>query len=205
MTAYHKLFPAVLFLALLPLTACALSGKAIEGKVVEQGTHKPIPNAIVIARWHGTVSALVDAQTVCVHVESATTDAQGNYRLLPWRKSSTMGPVFDVQPIVTAHKPGYRLAEEYPETTPRLVPFTGTRGERLKYLLWVLGTTSCGAQDESEKNLISLRKALYEEALKLAQTKEDQKTVEAIRYDLEILELGFKTAEQRHLERVQKK
>ena len=188
-------------LLLLPLTACARSGKAIDGKVVEQGSHKPIPNAIVIARWHGTVSALVDAQTVCMHVEFATTDAQGNYRLPSWRKPSTMGPVFDVQPTVTAHKPGYRLAEEYPETTPMLVSFTGSRWEKLEYLKRVSNAAGCSDKKEIERNLLPLYRALYEEAKGIAVTKEDREKVETLLFGLESIEFGSMEALNRMTER----
>lgn len=54
--------------------------------VLDEDTHQPIKGAIVVARWVGTISALVDSQTTCYHVESTTTDAQGRYQLPAWTK-----------------------------------------------------------------------------------------------------------------------
>jgi len=75
----------------------------------------------------------------------------------------------------------------------------------LKYLERVFGSTGCGAQDESEKNLIPFLKMLYDEAQDLAQTKDDKKLVEFICYALEKIDLGYEQAQKRHLERVQGK
>lgn len=86
-----------------------------------------------------------------------------------------------------------------------LKPFTGTRGERLEYLSRLHGATGCGAQDDTEKNRVPFLKALYQEALPLAQTEEEKRKVESILYDLEIRELGFEKAQKRYLERAQEK
>jgi hypothetical protein len=47
-----------------------------------------------------------------------------------------------------------------------------------------------------------MRKALYEEAKTLAQTEREKQIVEVFLYGLEIIELGFETAEKRHLQRI---
>jgi len=197
----------------LPLTACALSGEALEGRVLEDGTNKPVPQAIVIARWSGTAFSFVESPSVCVHVLTTTTDAEGKYRFPAWRKDSPIKGVRDVHPIITAHKPGYEAylppgyayTEAFKQNIRYLQPFTGTREERLKYLERVFGSTGCGAQDESEKNLIPFLKALYDEAQGIAQTKDDKKLLEFIRYAMEKIELGYEQAQKRHLERVQGK
>ncbi len=189
---------------LLPLSACGLSGGPLSGQVLEEGTHKPVPGAIVVVKWVGSVPAFADSQTVCVHVESTVTDQQGKYELPGWSKPSTVGPVvMNLGPVVTAYKPSYGWLEKpsQKEEIVYLAQFRGTTSERLDFLLRVLGNTSCGSQDESEKNLINVRKALYEEAQNLSRIKEDGRKVEAILYDLEILELGFETATKRHLQR----
>ena len=178
----------------LPLTACALSGEAIEGKVLEEGTNQPIPNAIVVARWIGTAFSFVESPTVCVHVLTTTTDAEGKYRFPAWRKESPLKGVRDVRPIVTAYKPGYQLAQSYPANNPLLKSFAGTREERLKYLERLSSATRCGEAKESEKNLLPFKKALYEEAHAIAVSKEDKEIVETLLFGLESLELGSKQA-----------
>ncbi len=160
-------FMTLLF-CVLPLSACAVSGSGIEGQVVEQGTNNPISGAIVIARWHGTASLLVDSQTVCVHVESTVTDDQGRFHFSRWYQPPRR-LVSGVQPTATAYKPGYE-GKLFEEKIYHLKPFTGGRGERLRYLRRMSGAIGCGSSGESEKNLYLLRKAIYEEAKQIART-----------------------------------
>ncbi len=198
MKPLHKtLFPLLTALLLLPLVACALSGSAIEGKVVEQGTDKPMAGAIVVARWHGTVTALVDAQTVCVHVESTTTDDQGRFHFPRWYQASN--PLaFNVQPTVTAYKAGYQ-AEAYEEKIHHLKPFAGTREERLKKIAGAAVT--CGSAGDSKKNLLPLYRKLYADALPLVVTKEDKKIINGLLYQIDLIELPYKEAEKKNVER----
>jgi len=165
----------LLMLTLLPLTACGLSGSSVSGKVLEENTGKPIDGAIVIVRWKGYVSAIVDAQTVCVHVESATTDKRGNYKVSGWSKPSTMGPVFDVKPVVSAYKLGYGLPGNPAQKDEDvcLAPFKGTGGDRLVYLERVARSGGCDSAGESRRNLYSLYEALYYEAKTNAAKEED--------------------------------
>lgn len=174
-----RILLAFMVFTVLPLTACALSEGPVEGRVLEEGTGKPIPNAIVIIRWQGYVSSLADTQDVCVHVDTAMTDEQGKYRFPMWSKSSKVGPVFDVKPIVTAYKPDYELSQEYfDKQTYRkniypLKLFTGTREQRLEYLERIARSSGCHAAGESEKNLYPLYEALYYEAKANAAKEED--------------------------------
>lgn len=182
----NRLLPALIsLLLLLPLTACGLSSGSISGKVLEEGTGKPISGAIVVVRWKGYVSAIVDAQTVCVYVESATTDERGKYRVGGWSKSSTMGPVFDVKPVVSAYKVGYGLPSVPAQKDEEvyLALFKGARGERLKYLMRMLSATSCPSAGSSSKNLYPMYKAMYEEAKLISVTAEDSKAVSILRQE----------------------
>ena len=203
-----------LFLLLLPLTACGLSGGPLEGRVLEAGTNKPIPGAIVIVRWQGTYSQIVDSQDVCYHVESATTDAEGRFRTSGWVEQKMRGPFFSPGGWdITAYKAGYETdwpaaysaTEDYKRNIRYLKPFTGTKAERLKYLERLNWVTRCGAAEESEKNLLPLRKALYREARGIAASEEDERIVRGLLSDLEILELGYEEALKRALERAGEK
>lgn len=182
----NRLLPALIsLLLLLPLTACGLSSGSISGRVLEEGTGKPISGAIVVVRWKGYVSAIVDAQTVCVHVENATTDEMGNYKVNGWRKSSTMGPVFDVKPMVSAYKAGHGLPSKPAQNDEDvyLAPFKGTREERLKYLMRMSSATSCPSAGSSSKNLYPMYKAMYEEAKHISVTAEDSRAVGILRQE----------------------
>lgn len=187
--------------ALLPLTACGLSGGPIEGQVLEAGTNRPIPGAIVIVRWKGTYSIpFADTRSSCYHVESATSDAQGRFKTSVWTAESK-GPLFSEDYWeIDAYKAGYESwrpanfhkTEEYKRNVRYLSAFKGTSGERLR-ALWSL-EAQCGSAGVSEKNLIPLRRALYEEAKGLVQSPEDAKIAKSMLYQLEILELGYEAA-----------
>lgn len=177
----------------------------IDGKVVEERTLKPIPEAMVVIRWTGNISSSwVDSKTVCYHVETAITDKSGNFHIPGWtgKPANIQTDIYDLQTHIDAYKVGYG----FPTTPPQgskvvyLSPFAGTREERLEYLIGLTGM-ECGSFEEYRKKLIPLYKALYEEANSIAATEEDKKTIESILYNLEILELGFETAEKRHLAR----
>lgn len=198
----------LIFFVLVPLTACELFGKstlggeAIDGKVIEEGSGKPIPNAIVVARWTGTISSWpADSHSTCFHVLTTTTGERGTYHFDPWKKKSQIGPVFDQRPFVSAHKAGYVWSSKSKNTIQYLEPFTGTRSERLKYLMRVSSGTSCGTQDESKKNLLPLKRQIYNEAKAKAKSKEDKETVEILLFGLEALEFGSVVALERMTER----
>lgn len=187
----------------LPLNACALSGDAVEGKVLEEGTNKPISGAIVVVRWQGYVSIFpAETRNVCVHVASTTTDDQGRYHFPAWHKEAHIKGVKDLKPNVTAHQAGYQWSERYAKNVQYLQPSSGGREERLEYLQKISRATGCHFAGESEKNLLLLRKALYEEAERLAKAKEYQKTLEDLLYSKEIIEFGYEAAQKRHLERL---
>lgn len=182
----NRLLPALIsLLLLLPLNACGLSSGSISGKVLEEGTGQPISGAIVIVRWKGYVSAIVDAQTVCVHVESATTDGRGSYKVEGWSKSSTMGPVFDLKPVVSAYKVGYGLPTNPAQNDEDvyMASFKGTNKERLRYLIRMTSATNCPSGGRSSQNLYSMYRAMYEEAKLISVTAEDSKIASALRQE----------------------
>lgn len=175
-----------------PLAACAYSGGPVEGRVFEEGSNKPIPGAIVIVRWQGTAFSFVESPTVCIHVESATTDDQGRFRTPAWRAEVEPAGVRHLTPSIVAHKPGYEwsavLADK--EGVQYLKRSTQERAERLDYLSRVSSATRCGEAATSQKNLLALKKALYEEARQIATTTPDRDTVETLLFGLESLEFG---------------
>ena len=191
---------------LVPLTACGLTGGPLEGKVLEAGTNKPIPGAIVVVRWTGSLFAFAESQTKCVHVETATTDAQGHYKIALW-VGTFPGLIQDLRPDVTAYKTGYVRSPEYfkqqsyRKNVELLEVFKGASGERLKQLRQMNSATGCGAAGESKMNQKLFAKALYEEALTIAKTVEEKKMVDNLLFSLEIIELGYEAAERRDIDR----
>lgn len=186
------------------LPACAtpfgLFGPALEGRVIDARTEQPLPNVWVAVLWHGSLFAFVESQTVCVHVETTTTDQDGHYRFTPWHAAADIGWVRDIGPTVYAYRAGYeRVLRDTPDNTIYLKPFTGGAGGAVDGDL-VVGD-ECGSAGASEKNLIPLSRALYEDAKSLAQSKEDNKIVNALLYELEKRELGYEAATKRMLER----
>lgn len=204
MNGYMK---SILLGAFILLTACVSAAKhtpAQTALVLDEETQLPIEGAIVVARWIGTISQLVDSQTTCYHVESATTDAQGQYSIPSWTKLP--GKVHHNAIEVTVYKAGYRQVWVNKATGNQyLKRDIGSVEERLEYLKWLHGTTRCGAQNESENNRLPLLKALYEDVKLHGGGKKsapnEMSPMESIQYDIEILELGFEEAERRHLKR----
>lgn len=210
---FHKLMNlgAGILFALL-LTTFALSSEPIEGVVREEGTSKPVPDAIVVARWSGHLATFAHGRTVCYHVESTITDGQGRYRIPAWKMKVAEDWQKNIRPetvIVTAHKlgyeshspPGYTRSKEFKQNVRYLKVFTGGRGERLRYLQRVNSATACGSAGESKMSLLPLAKALYEEAIGLAGTEDEMKIVNNLRFSMEIIDLGYETAERRDIER----
>lgn len=206
------MLPALIsLLLLLPLTACGLSSASISGKVLEERTDKPIPGAIVVVRWIGRTtsgSMFVEARDVCYHVETAETDEKGIYRIKAWSQPQHKDYTVKFNHmVVDAYKPDYGFSSAVPrnDEDAYLAPFRGAGQERLAYLKRLFGATSCGAQNESEKNILPLLKALYEEAKAYGGDKKpapnEMSFTESILYDIEIIELGFEEAEKRHLQR----
>jgi hypothetical protein len=94
----------VLWLLAQSSTTHALSGSPIDGQVLEYDTGRPVPGAIVIARWVGNIVG--SGQTPCVHAESAVADADGTYRIASW---SRLPPalILGTSAMLNAYKSGF--------------------------------------------------------------------------------------------------
>ena len=197
-------------LALLPLTACGLSGGPIDGQVLEVGTRKPIAGAIVTVTWQGSFFQIAESRTTCYHVESATTDQQGHYKIAKWHEF-TKGPFFSQGPFwIEVYKPGYEhylppgnfdRTEDYKNNIRFLAEFKGAREERLKYLSRLSEATRCSSAGDSVKNVLAFRKALHLEANNMASSKEDMDIVEGLLFQEEIVEFGYEIAERNQVQR----
>ena len=193
-------------LLLLPIQGCAAAPQflPITGQVIEEGTNKPLPGVIVVGHWLGTVSGFGGhGGTVCRHVETATTDNQGRYRLSLWEDR---GPT-----VVYSYKTGYQASEGRGRlrTVERVLeilkPFAGTKSERLEYLRRIGSAVGCPNAGESGVNLLDLRRGLLAEAEKLIDSNRRQEEMEAFLLPLEIIEFGYEAAELRQIARLRVK
>lgn len=172
-----------LFLQSVLLVSCSMSGNAIEGRVVEEESRKPIEGVIVVVKWEGYISAFVDSQRSCVHVQTTTTDKNGYYKFPDWKKPDKRGPVQKIKPDITVYKTGY----QWPDKTLAkaneyyLTPAKGTSTERLKFFKRIVRSLGCGAAGRSGKNKYNLYKTLYNDAKPLIKTEEDKKTLAWLR------------------------
>ena len=174
------------------------------GQVVEQATGQPIAGAIVVGLWEEERSAYVHSRIHCIRAESATTDAQGNYTLLR--------PGGDLPNRLYAYKSGYRYVEirrilkPIPAIPVRidLEAFAGTTATRLDDLSQLKGNASCDSAAETGTlpNLLSLRKAIYQEARAMAKSKEDHAIADQFLWGIEVIELGNRIATERSVERL---
>lgn len=188
--------------ALVSLSACATKPlTAPQGRVLEEGTNRPVSEAIVVGLWYGSVTHVVEGRTVCYHVESTTSDAAGTYRL-PSTEKEHKYQDGDHYILVTAYKAGYeRSPNDRSLYDERLKPSPASPGERLEYLTRLASATRCSESGASEKQLVSLRRGLYAEAKEIAVSSADKDKVETLLFGLESLEFGSMEALKRMSER----
>lgn len=189
--AMHCARAVLLTLVAVSVSACKWSGGSIEGRVLEEGTDRPIPDAVVVATWTGSVSAIVDSQTVCIHVDSTTTDSQGRFNFPRWSKESTFGGVTGIGPDVYAYRAGYEQ-KKFSSKDVRLSPFSGSPQQRLAdFQRKLFGIRPCTRPEKNGRQLIPLYRAFYEEARQIARTKGDQEIVAAITAEIQYVERGY--------------
>lgn len=189
-------------LILLPLPACTAAPKYLPttGQVLEEATNKPLSGVIVVAHWLGTVSGLGGhGGTVCRHVETATTDAQGYYSLPRWEDR---GPN-----LIYSYKVGYERSEVYGKirTFERVVELMRksieTPAIRIKTLARLSDAVECAQAGDSRMNLLPIEKAAYEEARLLTKSPEDQRVLDSLLFGVESLQFGDREALNRLTER----
>lgn len=190
----------------LPLTACGVSSGPIDGTIIDEATGKPIADAIVLVTWEGSIPAVVEQHRVCVHVMSTITDSQGRYHFDGWSKKANFGPVpvTVLQPLLFAYKPGYEWSDRPSGADSNkmyLAPSKATGDERAAFLLRVIDNSRCDARDPSERSRLPLLRALEHEAETLSLSKNKGDFIDAIRFEREIIELGYEEAERRYIGR----
>ncbi len=167
-------------LSIYVLTLCAAPSAFTpkKGVVLDWETKEPIAGAIVVAQWQGYRSAIVQTYSVCYHVESVTTDEQGHFRLPVY-----LDHAFSVQEkhvMIFIYKTGFKRSVDednyvrnfYKEGLYYQEKDNRTGEDRIDYLLKF--SPVCGARDGSKVNYSDLYGALYDEADRLATTREEK-------------------------------
>lgn len=141
-------------------------GGPVSGRVIDVQSQRPLGGAHVVVRWFG--STVGHPQSVCVHVETALTEADGYYRVPFWIQS----PRFFISPA-RAHSDAY--FEEHVHATQvnfdvhpedvYLTRFHGPREERAKYIAnSIFSGFDCNSGTTSERNLWPVLIRAYAEA-----------------------------------------
>lgn len=167
----------VIFL-LMPMQSCTAETGFLptEGQVIEEGTSKPLPGVIVVAHWLGTVSGFGGhGGTVCRHVETATTDDQGRYRLPRWEDR---GPN-----LIYSYRAGYERSEAYGKIRTfdrvvelmRAIPVVSQA--RMPNLERLVRVTACPEAGASRRALVDLYERVSKEAMSLVSTDQDRETL----------------------------
>lgn len=183
------------------LTSCGLVGGPVSGVVLDAETRQPIEGAYVVAQWSGSSSmSIAESHTVCIYTDMAITDGKGRFRIPMWffEKPGVSSDQF----YIVIYQAGYE--EVWPRDSNRFLMRASKKDvrERLDVMNSVVSRTSCLGNDKAADKLYPLATALYDEALALAGGAYNQDIVESFLYFKERREMGFKTAEERHLRRL---
>lgn len=196
--------------SLITLTAYISAGKVWpeqSGIVLDGDTRQPIEGAVVVARWIGTLSLLVDSQTTCYHVESATTDAQGRYRIPAWAKMP--GKVGHNEVQYTAYKLGYVHTRTDRATGDQILR-RDKRGvkERLEYMRRISSDGFCGPERNRRDQTLAFYESLYQEAISITSpSPNDQlyaKYIDGFEYDLDVVKYGWEFANKKRMEELER-
>jgi len=186
------------FAACVHASACfALSGGPVRGHVLEEGSGRPISGAIVVVRWSGVAGTMGHGGGVCYHVETTTTKGDGSYDVPQWHDPEDRGGtgMSHQRYHVTAFKQGYVGSGHLPRSdeTVYLTPFSGGSKARLDYLAG-FGGMQCGDWNNYSKQLVPLYEAIYEEASRIATSRQERESAILNLRDLEEMRFGHEAA-----------
>lgn len=153
----------LLMLPILPVGCVVHAGWPVSGTVVDKRTGAPIANATVVLVWQGNINAIVDIQSTCYHVETATTDAKGHFSTGPWIGPGTVYSINGVQVVPYVYAPGYREADRFSMDRILMVPFDGARDYWLNYL--PTRFVQCADAGRSMRNLLPMYERVYRDAM----------------------------------------
>jgi hypothetical protein len=164
----------VALLTALCIGACSAipvsGGSPVSGRVTEAGSGRPIEGAIAVVYWEGVVP--IKGSEICVHVETAVTDAEGRYRTHEWSFDHPKLSV-DFLPRYSVYKPGMQFSYVRLSSL-EMKPWPGSREDRLKELRRVSRTAGCEGQPSL--GIADLKQAVAAEVQSLVRTKAEETT-----------------------------
>lgn len=166
---------------------CSFAGGPVSGLVRDIDTLQPIAGAMVVAQWEGTAMGPVHSRSVCFHVETAVSDADGRYRMPFWFQAPPVWSVYGTTTIRDAYLPGYesvrthQTQSESPEDV-FMKKYAGSDAERFEYISrGVFGAMTCGHAGSSARNLYPVLRAAFREAKALASSAKENSKLEGMR------------------------
>jgi hypothetical protein len=182
-TGYAWLFRLLILVLCLAAASCALGPKKIydwpqqEGVVIDKETGEPIAGVWVTGRWRGRVMG----DTVCFHADATQTDAQGRFVFPAWRnREGNFESSYDQNFVTNVYKQGYQAVGGHIFRW-EMVPFVGSREERLNDLEKSVIGSSCMQAGISGKNLYPYYEAVYMEAKSTSHLPEDAERLDWFR------------------------
>jgi hypothetical protein len=168
------------------------------GRVLEYGTNKPLNNVIVIAHWQGTGGAM-HAQTNCFHIETATTNENGEFKLPSYYEGFGDSLLNHRHVLLYFYKAGYEDANNiygpyYKHKNHYLNMFKGSNSTRVKYFSGK--SFDCGNKKRDKALLLPLYKSIYKELNKIARSEDERKTLSSYQYLIDEQELGWEKAQE---------
>jgi len=132
-------FPTARFplwiLAVIFVTGCLLysASHAFRGQVVDKKSGKPISGAVVVVLWEGVAGNIPESSSQCAHVESAMTDANGQYHIENWLGTWYGSYLLMSQKVkyFVAYKAGYQTPTNtvWTEADIYIDSYTGSKDE----------------------------------------------------------------------------
>jgi len=180
------------------LIAASLGSHALTGRVVEEGTGRPMEGVIVVGGWHGHLEGFGEPKSTCYHLDTATTDAQGEFSMNKW--SINLNPLLMYrQTTVWAYKKGYHLSEKpRPSGSYVMAPNSADPQERFAQIIPRL---PFDCPTDELKKLAPVLKSIHEEAMQEAQTPRQRDLSDGVLFALESITLGRDTAKYNQMAR----
>ncbi len=156
----------------------------VDGQVLDEQTDAPVAGAHVIALYDGVATWTT---SVCFHVENATTDDDGRFRIPAWTNTGMYRTVEDQSFSIYAYKPGYRESDRtYKEQSYKrgiyyVVTDSNSIEGRATYILTKARQSNCRHAGENQRNLYPLHRALLTEATENAVLNSNPKDINWLR------------------------
>jgi hypothetical protein len=179
-------------MALFAVSAAISPVLADDGVVVDRSSGQPIPGAVVVRVWHGSVPVPVQSSLQCYHAAAAHADGQGRFSLSSYSFSKPF-LLGRSDYIATAYKPGYRFVSAVDPARVLMEPLSSDRAQRLAQIISMRIPLDCPLEDV--KTFIDpILRPVYREAMALARTREEWQQADDFLSVVESLELGSDVA-----------